>query len=123
MQTYRNTVCYDDKAKGNTPDITYDKVTLPSIEQMFITPQQAGEGEAQEYYVHLNGTGTKYAQWETYPELRTYAVESQTAPQYVRLRSAIRGNGCSTWAVYSSGNVGTGSAFSAWRVAPLVFIG
>lgn len=123
VQTYRNTVCYDDKAKGNTPDITYDKVTLPSIEQMFITPQQAGEGEAQEYYVHLNGTGTKYAQWGTYPELRTYAVESRTATQYVRLRSASRGNGCITWFVYSSGYVGTSSAVFAWRVAPLVFIG
>lgn len=123
VQTYRNTVCYDDKAQGNTPDITYDKVTLPSIEQMFITPQQAGEGEAQEYYVHLNGTGTKYAQWETYPELRTYAVESRTAAQFVRLRSASRGSGYVTWIVNSSGYVGTSVAFDAWRVAPLVFIG
>ena len=123
VQTYRNTVCYDDKAKGNTPDITYDKVTLPSIEQMFITPQQAGEGEAQEYYVHLNGTGAKYAQWEAYPELRTYAVESRTAPQYVRLRSANRGYGYITWNVHSSGYVYTNYAVVAWRVAPLVFIG
>ena len=91
--------------------------------QVFITPQQAGEGEAQEYYVHLNGTGAKYAQWETYPELRTYAVESRTAPQYVRLRSAYRGNGYDTWIVYYSGLVGTSGAFNAWRVAPLVFIG
>lgn len=123
VQTYRNTLCYDDKAKGNTPDITYDKVTLPSIEQMFITPQQAGEGEAQEYYVHLNGTGTKYAQWTIYPELRHYGVDNHNAAQGVRLRSAGRSNGCSTWGVNSSGNVSVSNALSSWRFAPLVFIG
>lgn len=121
--TYRNTVCYGDKEQGNTPDITYDKVTLPSIEQMFVVPQQVGEGEAQEYYVHLNGTGTKYAQWGTYPELRAYAVESRTATQHVRLRSAARGFGYLTWGVGSSGSVGTTGAIGAWRVTPLVFIG
>lgn len=123
VQTYRNTVCYDDKANGNTPDITYDKVTLPSIEQMFITPQQAGEGEAQEYYVHLNGTGTKYAQWTIYPELRHYGVDNHNAAQNVRLRSAYRSNGCNAWSVYSSGNVSNLGAASSWRFAPLVFIG
>lgn len=121
--TYRSTSCYGDKEQGDTPDITYDRVTLPSIEQMFIVPQTAGEGEAHEYYAQLNGTGAKYAQWETYPELRTYAVESRTAPQGVRLRSAYRGIGCFTWFVYSSGSVYTGTAINAWRVAPLVFIG
>lgn len=123
VQTYRNTVCYDDKAKGNTPDITYDKVTLPSIEQMFITPQQAGEGEAQEYYVHLNGTGTKYAQWQTYPELRHYGVDNHNAAQSVRLRSASRSGGYYAWYVNSSGNVFVSSAANSWRFAPLVFIG
>lgn len=123
VQAYRNTLCYDDKAKGNTPDITYDKVTLPSIEQMFITPQQAGEGEAQEYYVHLNGTGTKYAQWTTYPELRHYGVDNHNAAQSVRLRSAYRSIGCGTWYVYSSGNVNYSYAIYSWRFAPLVFIG
>ena len=123
VQTYRNTLCYDDKAKGNTPDITYDKVTLPSIEQMFITPQQAGEGEAQEYYVHLNGTGTKYAQWQTYPELRHYGVDNHNAAQHVRLRSAGRSYGCITWSVYSSGSVFSSNAAHSWRFAPLVFIG
>ena len=123
VQTYRNTLCYDDKANGNTPDITYDKVTLPSIEQMFITPQQAGEGEAQEYYVHLNGTGTKYAQWQTYPELRHYGVDNHNAAQFVRLRSANRSSGYHAWHVNSSGNVNNNNAANSWRFAPLVFIG
>ena len=122
VQTYRNSTCYDDKAQGNTPDITYDKVILPSLEQLFIAPQQAGEGEAQEYYVNLNGTTTKYAQWNTYPELRTYATESRTATQHVRLRSAYRSSGYSTWNVYASGSVGSSNAVGTWRFAPLVFI-
>lgn len=90
---------------------------------MFITPQQAGEGEAQEYYVHLNGTGTKYAQWTTYPELRHYGVDNHNAAQFVRLRSAYRSNGCSTWSVVSSGIVYSNYAINSWRFAPLVFIG
>ena len=41
--TYPNTV-YDDTG-GNTPDITYDRVFIPSLEQMYCNPQKAGEGE------------------------------------------------------------------------------
>lgn len=107
---------------GTNVDGMEDHETFAPL-SMFITPQQAGEGEAQEYYVHLNGTGAKYAQYSTYPELRTYAVESRTAPQGVRLRSAYRGYGCYTWGVSDSGNVGAYSAILACRVAPLVFIG
>lgn len=123
IKTYRNTFTADDKAVSNTPDITYDKVILPSIEQLYINPQVNGEGEAQEYFVHLNGTGTKYAQWTTYPELHHYGVDNHNAAQHVRLRSASRSSGCSTWRVYSSGGVSGGNAFSSWRFAPLVFIG
>ena len=122
VQTYRNSTCYDDKAQGNTPDITYDKVILPSLEQLFIAQQQAGEGEAQEYYVNLNGTTTKYALWNIYPELRTYATESRTAAQRVRLRSANRGDGYHTYRVDAGGNVNNSGAFTASRFAPLIFI-
>lgn len=123
LQTYRNTVCYDDKQQGNTPDITYDKVTLPSIEQMNIVPQLAGEGAAQEYYIQLKGDGNKFSQWKTYPELITYGLENHTSVQCVRLRSASRGFGCSAWRVISSGYVSAYYAGNAWRCAPLVFIG
>ena len=123
IKTYRNTFTADDKAVSNTPDITYDKVILPSIEQLYVNPQVNGEGEAQEYFVHLNGTGTKYAQWTTYPELRHYGVENHNAAQYVRLRSASRSSGCYAWYVFSSGSVSSNYAFYSWRFAPLVFIG
>lgn len=119
--TYCNTVTAT--GQKQVKDITYDKVTLISLEQMYIEPQAAGEGEAHEYYKELNGTAKKFQWWQTYEILKTFAVENPTSPQLVRLRSAYRSNACSTWYVNSSGNVGNGSASSAYRPASLMFIG
>lgn len=119
--TYCNTVTAT--GQKQVKDITYDKVTLISLEQMYINPQIAGEGEAHEYYKELNGTNTKFQLWQTYEILKTFAVESPTSPQYVRLRSAGRGYACYAWYVGSSGVVSGGDASSALRPAPLMFIG
>ena len=119
--TYCNTVTAT--GQKQIKDITYDKVTLISLEQMYINPQIAGEGEAHEYYKELNGTSTKFQQWRTYEILETFAIENHTSPQYVRLRSAFRSHACDTWYVYSSGYVNNSSASGALRPAPLMFIG
>lgn len=119
--TYCNTVTAT--GQKQVKDITYDKVTLISLEQMYIEPQAAGEGEAHEYYKELNGTAKKFQWWQTYEILKTFAVENPTSPQYVRLRSALRGNACNAWCVNSSGHVGSNSASNAARPAPLMFIG
>lgn len=119
--TYCNTVTAT--GQKQVKDITYDKVTLISLEQMYIEPQAAGEGEAHEYYKELNGTAKKFQWWQTYEILKTFAVENPTSPQIVRLRSATRGNACSTWHVYSSGSVSNSSASYANRPASLMFIG
>lgn len=119
--TYCNTVTAT--GQKQVKDITYDKVTLISLEQMYIEPQAAGEGEAHEYYKELNGTAKKFQWWQTYEILKTFAVENPTSPQYVRLRSAYRYNACYTWIVYSSGYVGGYDASYAFRPAPLMFIG
>lgn len=119
--TYCNTVTAT--GQKQVKDITYDKVTLISLEQMYIEPQAAGEGEAHEYYKELNGTAKKFQWWQTYEILKTFAVENPTSPQYVRLRSAYRGLASNTWTVNSSGLVGSSSASSAYRPAPLMFIG
>lgn len=120
--TYCNTVTAT--GQKQVKDITYDKVTLISLEQMYINPQIAGEGEAHEYYKELNGTNTKFQWWQTYEILKTFAVESPTSPQYVRLRSANRYTAYGTWYVSSSGYVSNSStAGSAYRPAPLMFIG
>lgn len=119
--TYCNTVTAT--GQKQVKDITYDKVTLISLEQMYIEPQDAGEGEAHEYYKELNGTAKKFQWWQTYEILKTFAVENPTSPQLVRLRSAYRSSASNTWYVYSSGYVDYGSASNAIRPAPLMFIG
>ena len=118
VTTYANTV-----NDGGVADVTYDKVILPSLEQMYIAPQISGEGEAHQYYKELNGTDAPYKQYGTFPELITYAIENYSSAQYVRLRSARRGGACYTWFVAASGGVGITSASGAVRFSPLVFIG
>lgn len=119
--TYCNTVTAT--GQKQVKDITYDKVTLISLEQMYIEPQAAGEGEAHEYYKELNGTAKKFQWWQTYEILKTFAVENPTSPQNVRLRSAFRNYAHNTWLVNSSGNVNSNSTSYASRTAPLMFIG
>lgn len=118
VTTYANTV-----NDGGVADVTYDKVILPSLEQMYIAPQISGEGEAHQYYKELNGTDTPYKQYGTFPELITYAIENHASVQYVRLRSAIRGIACYAWHVGVSGYVTSYYASNASRFSPLVFIG
>ena len=62
--TALNTV--SDKAVGET-EVTYDTFFLPSLEQMYITPQLAGEGDVWEYWKRASGMSTKMQQWQTYP--------------------------------------------------------
>ena len=114
--TYPNTV-YDDTG-GNTPDITYDKVFIPSLEQIYVNPQKAGEGEYHEYWKRKAGASSPVAQYSTNPSMITYAVENHTSAQYVRLRSAYRGYACNTWIVNSSGYVGNSTASYSLRFAP-----
>lgn len=121
VTTYPNTV--QDDTGGNTPDITYDRVFLPSLEQMYCEPQKAGEGEYHEYWKRRSGLTSPNAQYSTNPNMITYAVENHTSPQYVRLRSAFRGSANYAWIVYSSGIVDLYSpASGALRFAPLVVI-
>lgn len=116
--TYANTV-----QDGGEADITYDRVFLPSLEQLFINPQIAGEGTVHEYWQRRSGMKTKMQQYQTYPRMISYAVENHTSPQDVRLRSAYRGNANGTWYVNSSGYVnGYGGAWVANRFSPLVVV-
>ena len=118
--TYCNTVDGDDKTQ--VQDVTYDKVFLPSLEQMYVKPQIAGEGNAHEYWKHIAGTSEPLAQYGTYPSYIHYGADNNTSPVGVRLRSAYRGSSSYTWCVYASGGVNSYSASYAYRFAPLVAI-
>ena len=119
VKTYLNTT--QDSEIGESETV-YDKVFLPSLEEMYITPQKAGEGDVHEYWKRASGRTEPFEQYGTYPELIHYAVENHTSAQYVRLRSASRGNSLSAWHVYSSGSVGNGHADGAGRFSPLVVL-
>lgn len=115
--TYANTV-NDEGAE----DITYDYVTLPSLSQMFIKPQTSGEGDVHTYWKRRSGRTTPCEWWTYYPNMIEYSIDNKTSPQYVRLRSAYRGNACYTWFVSASGYVYSNYASSALTFAPLVCI-
>lgn len=117
VTTFANTV-----NDGGGEDTTYDRVFIPSMEQMYCAPQIKGEGTYLEYWKQRSGATAPLAQWGTYPNIITYAVENHTSPQIMRLRSAARGNAYDTWCVSSSGNVGSSNASNARRFAPLVVI-
>lgn len=118
VTTFANTV-----NDGGGEDTTYDRVFIPSMEQMYCAPQIKGEGTYLEYWKQRSGATAPLAQWGTYPNIITYAVENHTSPQHVRLRSASRGGANGTWYVGSSGIVISNyGASDAYRFAPLVVI-
>ena len=115
--TVPNTISEPDK--NTTTEITYDKIFLPSMEQMYCAPQESGEGDYWEYWKRASRRTTPCAQWQTYPEMITYAIENHNSAQYVRLRSAYRGSSYGAWCVYSSGTVSDGyGAYNSMRCAP-----
>ena len=120
VTTYPNTV--QDDTGGNTPDVTLDKVFIPSLEQVYCVPQKAGEGEYHEYWKRRSGLTSPNAQYSTNPNMITYAVENHTSAQYVRLRSATRGNAYHTWCISASGFVDYSSASISYRFSPLVVL-
>ena len=110
-------------ADDNVEDVTYDRVFLSSLEQMYCVPQFSGkEGSYWEYYKRLLGRTSPAPTAQTYARLIKYAINAQTSAQNCFRRSATRGNARSVWYVNASGYVGTGDAYNALRCAPSVFI-
>lgn len=112
--TYTNTV-----NDGGEADITYDKIFIPSLEEMYCQPQISGEGAYHEYWKRKSERTSPCQQYQIYPQMRTYAINAKTSPQYVRLRSAHRGLAHHTWYVYSSGYVHYSYAATSPRFSPL----
>ena len=110
-------------ADGNAEDVTYDKVFLRSLEQMYAQPYVSGkEGAFWEYYKRLLGRTSPAPVGQTYTRLIKYALEAATSAQYCWCRSALVTYAGNAMLVTSSGNLGNGNAVSARRCAPSVFI-
>ena len=110
-------------ADSNVEDVTYDRVFLVSLEQMYCVPQFSGkEGAYWEYYKRLLGRTTPAPTGQTYARLKKYAVDAPTSAQTCWRRSAFRSNAGSAWCVSSSGSVAYDDGRYACRCAPGVFI-
>ena len=108
---------------NNVEDVTYDRVFLSSLEQMYCVPQFPGkEGEYWEYYKRLLGRTSPAPTSQTYARLIKYALNAPTSAQNCFRRSAYRGNASFVWYVNSSGSVSTAYANGANRCAPSVFL-
>lgn len=124
IRTAVNTV--QDKADiGAEYEDVYDKFFIASLEQEYITPRIAGvEGECWEYWKRRLGL-TKPQGWyieNLNPRHIRYALNAQSSPQGVRLRSASRGSACDTWYVHSSGHVYSCYARHGIRSCPACII-
>ena len=111
--TYGNTVTDDGSAV-----VTYDKIFLPSLEEIYCSPQVSGEGTYWPYWKERTGAKTPQALWQTYPLRITRDLAQRTVNRDVRLRSAHRGDGCNGFSVSSSGDVYSWHAIYAIRCAP-----
>ncbi len=111
--TYGNTVTDDGSAV-----VTYDKIFLPSLQEIYCSPQVSGEGTYWPYWKERTGAKSPQGLWQTYPLRITRDLAQRTVGRNVRLRSTHRGNGNRAFGVGSIGDVGTWLAITAVRCAP-----
>lgn len=99
--------------------VTYDKIFLPSLQEIYCSPQVSGEGTGYwPYWKERTGAKTPQALWQTYPLRITRDLAQRTVGRGVRLRSANRGGGNGAFGVSSSGDVSYWYAINANRCAP-----
>ena len=111
--TYSNTVTDDGSAV-----VTYDKIFLPSLEELYLQPQVSGEGTYWPYWKERTGAKTPQSIRKTYPLRITRDLAQRTVGRVVRLRSALRVSGYDAFYVNSIGGVGDRYAANANRCAP-----
>lgn len=111
--TYGNSVADD----GNAV-VTYDKIFLPSLEEIYCSPQVSGEGTYWPYWKERTGAKTPQALWKTYPLRITRDLAQRAVGRNVRLRSAYRRSGYVAFHVGSSGDINSWPAVNMLRCAP-----
>lgn len=113
VATCGNTVTDDGSAV-----VTYDKIFLPSLEEIYCLPQASGEGNYWPYWKERTGAKTPQAKSQIYPLRITRDLAQRTVARIVWLRSAIREGGYFSFNVNSGGGVGSWYAIGAYRCAP-----
>jgi len=118
VKTWKNNPTYN-----GAESYTYDKVFLPSKEELYYTPQKSGEGT---YYPLMRaqlGLDSPLADYTDYAPNITYAIENHSSAQLVRLRSAYLNLAHNVWSASTSGNVSNNGATYACRCTPVCVIG
>lgn len=111
--TYGNAV-----ADNGSAVVTYDKIFLPSLQEIYCSPQMSGEGTYWPYWKERTGAKTPQALYQDYPLRITRDLAQRTVGRNVRLRSVNRGDGNNVFTASSSGNVNTWNSIEATRCAP-----
>lgn len=125
--TVGNTAVY-----SNAEAETFDLVTLPSKEQMYIVKQSNNEGSAFSYWQELNRTDTPYQNGSynqstgsiesIYDELKIGSVDKPETPSNIWLRSASVGYPGAVWYVDLYGCVFSSNTCNQLRLQPIMFI-
>ena len=115
-------------ADSNVVDTTYDKVWLPSKEELYSVVDTRNtsvnisgvEGPYWEYWKTRMGTSSPAADNDASNRANriTYCVENPASASDVRLRSAFRSSSAGTWFLNSSGPLSGNGAIYTYRTAP-----
>lgn len=112
--TYGNAVTDDGSAV-----VTYDKIFLPSLQEIYCSPQVSGEGTGYwPYWKERTGAKTPQGLFEPFPLRITRDLAQRTVGRYVWLRSANRDDGFDTFYVYPGGIVSYWHSIYACRCTP-----
>lgn len=111
--TYGNTVTDDGSAV-----VTYDKIFLPSLEEIYCSPQVSGEGTYWPYWKERTGAKTPQALYRANPLCIARDLAQRTVARNVWLRSANRGTGNNAFFLTSIGYINGWHAVSAHRCTP-----
>lgn len=121
VQTAKNTV-----SDGGVTAVTYDRFFLPSLEQMYGSPQASGiEGEYWEYWKNVTGlaTPTNGSSSNTNKARMIPTIANPTgAAVYCRLRSAFRSGTNGVWSVFTAGSLYYRLADYGYRSQPACVI-
>lgn len=119
--------CDGGTSSGTECDETYDRVWLPSAEDLYLQCTGYGipyglEGKACRYYKELAGGSSPTTVWATHAEYIMCAMGAETSAQLVFERSATRSDGCNVASVHSSGGATGSTARGGFRCAPACHI-
>ena len=111
--TYGNTVTDDGSAV-----VTYDKIFLPSLQEIYCAPQASGEGTYWPYWKERTGAKTPQALYKIYPLRITRDLAHRTVSRDILLRSMDHDSNYRAFGVYPNGFVSLLRTVSTCRCTP-----